>query len=103
MVQVGGLSETFDLYPPKAEATGSNPVGRANIFNDLAVVERFVAAALSAPCPRYPVRYPFRTVPCAEAAKVPKAAGLSKAIRRASEGPGEAFPQEIIVQRAPRA
>jgi hypothetical protein len=30
MVQVGGLSETFDLYPPKAEATGSNPVGRAN-------------------------------------------------------------------------
>ena len=29
MAGVGRLSETFDLYPPKAEATGSNPVGRA--------------------------------------------------------------------------
>ena len=32
MAGVGGLLETFDLYPPKAEATGSNPVGRANDF-----------------------------------------------------------------------
>jgi hypothetical protein len=31
----GGLPETFDLYPPKAEVTGSNPVGRANYFNGL--------------------------------------------------------------------
>ncbi len=31
MAGVGRLSETFDLYPPKAEATGSNPVGRAKI------------------------------------------------------------------------
>ena len=54
MVEVGGLSETLDLYPPKAEATGSNPVGRANAFNYLAVVERLAAAALSAHCRRYP-------------------------------------------------
>ena len=39
MVGVGGLPETYDLYPPKAEATGSNPVGRANAFNYLAVIE----------------------------------------------------------------
>ena len=45
---VGRLSETFDLYPPKAEATGSNPVGRANMFNGLAVAERFAAVTLSA-------------------------------------------------------
>jgi hypothetical protein len=35
MAGVGRLSETFDLYPPKAEATGSNPVGRANDFKEL--------------------------------------------------------------------
>jgi hypothetical protein len=35
MAGVGRLSETFDLYPPKAEATGSNPVGRANNFKEL--------------------------------------------------------------------
>jgi len=29
MVEVGELSETFDLYPPKAEVRGSNPFGRA--------------------------------------------------------------------------
>jgi hypothetical protein len=51
MAGVGRLSETFDLYPPKAEATGSNPVGRANTFNVLAFVEGSGAAALSAlPC-----------------------------------------------------
>ena len=39
--------------PPKAEATGSNPVGRAIAFNYLAVAGRFAAAALPAHCPRY--------------------------------------------------
>jgi hypothetical protein len=38
MVGVGGLSETLDRYPPKAEVTGSNPVGRATQINGLAEI-----------------------------------------------------------------
>ena len=38
MAGAGRLSETFDLYPPKAEATGSNPVGRAICFRRTCMV-----------------------------------------------------------------
>ena len=57
MAGVGRLSETFDLYPPKAEVTGSNPVGRANKLNSLAGFLRPLDEALSAVCPRIRARY----------------------------------------------
>ena len=57
MAGVGRLSETFDLYPPKAEVTGSNPVGRANNFNNLGGFPRPLDKAQSAECPRNRARF----------------------------------------------
>ena len=49
--------------PPKAEATGSNPVGLAIAFNYLAVAGRASPRGLVRTLPALPVRYPFRPRP----------------------------------------
>ena len=43
--------------PIKAEATGSNPAGRASNFNNLGGFPRPPNAALSAECPRNRARF----------------------------------------------
>src|ERR1700690_3122347 len=43
--------------PPKAEATGSNPIGRANDFNDIVGFPPPTVGALSGECPRNRTRF----------------------------------------------
>ena len=43
-----------NLSPPKAEATGSNPVGCTNIFKDLDRSFQHGRSAVSASCPHNP-------------------------------------------------